>query len=365
MAKTSIQQPKEIFERLEKKVVDQSLSLQQISVSLFKHLQRLSIGNIMLIGNSGTGKTTIMRAIEDMFASDPLLKDFTNTIRLNANLVSNDQSKELESSVVITKLRENAEQKLKDQPDPQRFKSLMENGVVFLDEVDKIRSHVGGQANARGLIAQEALLTLIEGEIINLPYSFKRDGELITENVSIETRRILFICGGAFEGLYDLVYRRVASGEHKDKLVQEFVIEDESLAKKEHFHLTQYVRYEDMFEYGMTPQFLGRFDEIIILNDLTVSGLMRIFLEGEKSLYRETQAYFQSLGVDMQITREALQVLAEAAFENHRIGARALRSLFKRVLRGIEFDPTDNYLIKKVDGKKQLTLTAEFIRKHT
>jgi len=299
-----------------------------------------------------------------MFAKDPLLADYMNTIRLNANLVSNDDSKELESSVVIAKLRENAEQMLLENPCPQRFKSLMENGVVFIDEVDKIRSHVGGQANPRGLVAQEALLTLIEGETISLPYTYKTEGALKRELVQIETKHILFICGGAFEGLYDQVYRRVASGEYKEKLVQEYVIEDDDLEKKEHFHLTHYVRYEDMFEYGMTPQFLGRFDEIIILNDLTVRGLMRIFMEGDKSLYRETQAYFKSLGVDMRMTREALEVLANAAFENHRIGARALRSLFKRVLRGIEFNPKDNFLIQVVDGQKQLTLTADFIRKN-
>ncbi|PIE01830.1 MAG: hypothetical protein CSA81_09985 [Acidobacteria bacterium] len=364
MNQPKIKAPSEIFERLEKTVVDQSLSLQQIAVSLFKHINQLNVGNIMLVGNSGTGKTTIMRAIESMFAKDELLSDYMNTVRMNANLISNDESKEMESSVVISKLRENAEHMLADHPSPERFKSLMENGVVFIDEVDKIRSHVGGQANPRGIVAQEALLTLIEGETIHLSYTYKEQGELKRVVLPIETGHILFICGGAFEGLYDQVYRRVASGEHKDKLVQEFVIEDEDLQKKEHFHLSNYIRYEDMFEYGMTPQFLGRFDEIIILNDLTVKGLMRIFLEGEKSLYRETQAYFKTLGVDMQMTREALQVLAEAAYENHRIGARALRSLFKRVLRGIEFNPANNYLVKEVNGKKQLTMTADFIKRH-
>lgn len=364
MSNTAIRCPEDIHKRLEKKVVDQALALQQISVSLYKHLNHLSVGNILLVGNSGTGKTTIMRAIEDMFMQDPGLQRYANTIRLNANLVSNDESKELESSVVIEKLRDNAVQRIKNNPDPDQFKTLMEHGVVFLDEVDKIRSHVGGQANPRGLIAQEALLTLIEGETLHLPYTFRKNGELISEKIPIETRQILFICGGAFEGLYDQVYRRVSSGEHRDKLVQEFVIEDSDLEKKEHFHLSSYVRYEDMFDYGMTPQFLGRFDEIIILNDLSINGLMRIFLEGDGSLYRETQTYFKSLGVELLITREGLKTLAEAAYENHRIGARALRSLFKRVLRGVEFSPQDNYLIKEVDGKRTLTLNTEFIRKH-
>lgn len=351
-----------MFTELSATVIDQTVALEQICVSLYKHLKGIKVGNILLIGNSGTGKTTIMRAIEKMFADDERLAQFTNTVRMNANVVATEDSVQPESSVIIERLVQNAMKIMGKEADPERFKALMEHGVVFIDEVDKIRSQVGDNPNPRGILAQEALLTLIEGETLSLPLTRKVDGELVTEDVYIDTNRILFICGGAFEGLYDMVYRRVASGEHKDKLQQEFVVDDgRDLEEKVHFNLSQYVRYEDMFAYGMTPQFLGRFDEIIVLNDLTPSGLIRIFLEPKDSVYREAQRFFQSMDIELQITKEAVQLLAERAYDQHRIGARALRSLFKRITRGLEFDPDGSYMVQKVEDKRVLRITRELV----
>jgi ATP-dependent Clp protease ATP-binding subunit ClpX len=155
----------------------------------------------------------------------------------------------------------------------------------------------------------------------------------------------------------------VASGEHRDKLVKEFVIEEDQndLNEKIHFSLQDYVRYEDLFTYGMTPQFLGRFDEVIVLNDLTIQGLIRIFVEPPDALYREARRYFRSLGIELQVTKEALKQVAEAAYENHRLGARALRMVFKRILRGIEFDPQGSYHLEDQDGRKILRITKDMV----
>ena len=362
----AIQSPKDLYDRLAKTVIDQQTTLEQVSVSLYKHIHGLKVGNIMLIGNSGTGKTTVMRTIEHVFANDPDLARFTNIIRLNANLVAGDDGAELESSIILDRLRRNALAQMGDKPDEKKFRALMENGVVFLDEVDKIRSVVGDKANSRGILAQEALLTLIEGEKIALPLTWRdQTGEFHQTKVEIDTGRLLFICGGAFEGLYDMVYRRVASGEHRDKLVQEYIVSGDDLEEKEHFSLQGYVRYEDMFTYGMTPQFLGRFDEIIVLDELTINGLKRIFVEPKDSPFREARRYFSSLGIDLQVTREALEMIAERAHENHRLGARALKMVFKRVLRGIEFNPNESYLIKEKDGRKILTLTKDVVANYS
>lgn len=359
-----IPKPEEIFGKLSATVIDQDVALKQISVSLYKHLRRIKVGNVLLIGNSGTGKTTIMKAIEEMFASDPLLARFTNTIRLNANMVANEDNPDLESNVIIERLRQNALRIMGQNADPEHFCELIQNGVVFLDETDKIRNHVGGKPNFRGILAQEALLTLIEGEVIRLPFVSKsEDGTLEEQHVLVDTGGILFICGGAFEGLYDKVYRRVSSGETRDKLVQEYVVGDQpqDLEEKEHFSLGEYVRYEDMFDYGMTPQFLGRFDEIIVLNDLSVHGLIKIFLTPPNSVFFEAKRYFASLGIDLQVSREALRLLAERAWENHRIGARALRSIFKRVLRDLEFDPEATHMVAEKQQKKILLITRDMI----
>ena len=359
-----IASPQALYRKLADHVIDQRTALEQISVTLYKHVRGLKIGNIMLIGNSGTGKTTIMRAIEKVFAEDPALSKFVNTIRLNANVVADETSSALETNVVLERLKQNALKILGKNVTESGFTQLMEHGVVFLDEVDKIRSHVGERTNSRGIIAQEALLTLIEGESVTMPLRVRDEkGEWHEGEVPIQTGRILFICGGAFEGLYDMVYRRVASGEHRDKLIQEFVVTEDQkdLSEKEHFSLQQYVRYEDLFEYGMTPQFLGRFDEIIVLNDLTIQGLIRIFVEPPDALYREARKYFRSLGIELQVTKEALARLAEHAHNNHRLGARALRMVFKRVLRGLEFDPEGSYMVEKNEDKKVLRITKDMI----
>lgn len=364
----SIDSPKVLFNKLAEHVVDQQMALEQISVTLYKHIRRLKIGNILLIGNSGTGKTTIMRSIEKVFGKDPALAQFVNIVRLNANVVADEESAKLESSIVLERLKQNALRILGKQVTESAFVSLMENGVVFLDEVDKIRSHVGDKPNTRGILAQEALLTLIEGEGVAMSLRVRNEDRGWEEReVTIQTGRILFICGGAFEDLYDMVYRRVASGEHRDKLIQEFVVAEDqkSMDEKEHFSLQSYVRYEDLFAYGMTPQFLGRFDEVIVLNDLTVQGLIRIFIEPPDALYREARRYFRSLGIELQVTKEALRRLAEYAHENHRLGARALRMVFKRILRGIEFDPHGSYLVEEQQGKKILKITKEMVERYS
>lgn len=362
----TLKSPKDLFDKLNAEVVDQQTALQQISVALFKHLSQVRVGNIMLVGNSGTGKTTIMRAVERIFREDPDLAQFSNTIRMNANVVAEDIASNAQTSVILESLRQNALRILGQDRSVDRFRSLMENGVVFLDEIDKIRSHIGDQANPQGILAQEAILTLIEGEKVDFPFAERQDdGSLAERSVTIDTGRVLFICGGAFEGLYDMVYRRVASGETQDRLVQEFVVEDHSqeLDERTHFSLQDFVRYEDMFDYGMTPQFLGRFDEIIILNELTIKGLMRIFVEPQDSLYREARRYFSSLGIELQITKEGLQCLAEKAYDHGRIGARALRMIFKRVMRGIEFNPHASPYVVEKDGQKQLRVTRDMVER--
>jgi ATP-dependent Clp protease ATP-binding subunit ClpX len=365
-AKDLIEGPAALFAGLSRSVIDQETALQQICVSLYKHLKGIKVGNILLIGNSGTGKTTIMRAIESLFRQDARLATFTNTIRLNANLVADSDSGRSETSVVIERLKQNALNLLGRQVEVEPFRQLMEHGVVFLDEVDKIRAVVGGSSNPKGIKAQEALLTLIEGEKVELQIACGEPGSLRMETVEVDTSRILFLCGGAFEGLYDAVYRRVASGEHVDRLQHEYLVDDQQqMEEKVHFSLAQYVRYEDLFEYGMSPQFLGRFDEIIVLNDLSPAGLMRIFLEPPDSIYKEAQRYFKALGIELQITREALQLLAERAYAQHRIGARAMRSLFKRVTRGLEFDPQTTHLVQEGKQGRTLTITRDMIDRLT
>jgi ATP-dependent Clp protease ATP-binding subunit ClpX len=211
----------------------------------------------------------------------------------------------------------------------------VEHGVVFIDEVDKIRAQVSGNPNVRGIVAQEALLTLIENENVE----FDVDGRTYGVNSS----GVLFVAGGAFEELYEAVLRRATIGQDVAPMKPVVVVSASGEVREElPFHLRDYLKYDDLFRYGMTPQFVSRFESIIVLNDLAESDLARIFVEPEASVFRTSRAYFQRFGVDLQITRGALIAIAWDAARQKRLGARALRETFRRVIGDIEFDPADS-----------------------
>src|SRR4029077_2588848 len=139
------------------------------------------------------------------------------------------------------------------------------SGLVFVDEVDKIRSHVGGQPNVAGIRAQEALLTLIENEAVALDLPDWAGGGRTT----VDSSGLLFVCAGAFEGLWDAVYNRVTIGRDRGALQPVTVVEGGKVTERLIFNLRDWLRNEDLFDYGMSPQFLSRFDAIVLLNDLT------------------------------------------------------------------------------------------------
>ena len=120
------------------------------------------------------------------------------------------------------------------------------------------------------------------------------------------------------------------------------------------FHLREYLRYDDLFRYGMTPQFVSRFESIVVLNDLGESELARIFVEPEGSIFRASRDYFRRFGIDLQITRGALMSIAWEASRQKRLGARALRETYRRVIRALEFEPADG---------GTLTIDEEMVRK--
>ena len=210
------------------------------------------------------------------------------------------------------------------------------SGLVFVDEVDKIRSHVGGQPNVSGIRAQEALLTLIENEAVALQLPAWAGGGSST----IDSSGILFVCAGAFEGLYDSVYDRVTIGKDRGALQPVTVVEGGKVMERLVFRLRDWLRNEDLFDYGMSPQFLSRFDAVVLLNDLSQDELVRIFLETPDSAYHQTRAYFESRGVHLALSPAAVRRIAAEAARQPRLGARALREAFRRVIRDYEYDPS-------------------------
>jgi ATP-dependent Clp protease ATP-binding subunit ClpX len=330
---SSTLRPREVYEELCKSVVGQDDAIREISVAVVKHSVGHPAPNILLIGNSGSGKTTLMRAVEHFLSREKALNRFANVVRINANVLA--EERQGYGGAVLGRLFANAKARLGPSASPDDILQSVERGILFIDEVDKIRADVRGQANVRGIVAQEALLTLMENENVE----FDVDGKTYAVNSS----NVLFVAGGAFEELYESVYRRATIGQDVAPMKPIVVVSASGEVREElPFHLRDYLKYDDLFRYGMTPQFVSRFESIIVLNDLAESDLARIFVEPDGSIFRTSRAYFQRFGIDLQITRPALIAIAWDAARQKRLGARALRETFRRVIRNLEFDPADS-----------------------
>jgi ATP-dependent Clp protease ATP-binding subunit ClpX len=313
----------------------QTDAVREMAVALAKYLAGLQAGNILMIGSSGTGKTTLMRAVESYLAADPALARRSTVVRIHANVLGEEAESGRPGEAVLGRLLARAREQLGPQAAADALLERARSGLVFVDEVDKIRSHVGGQANVSGIRAQEALLTLIENEAIPFELPAWAGGG----TVAVDSSGILFVCAGAFEGLYDAVYDRVTIGRDRGALQPVTMVEGGRVQEALVFRLRDWLRNEDLFDYGMSPQFLSRFDAVVLLHDLGADELVRIFLETPDSAFHQTRAYFESRGVHLAISPAAVRRIAAEAARQPRLGARALKEVFRRVIRDYEFDP--------------------------
>jgi ATP-dependent Clp protease ATP-binding subunit ClpX len=328
--------PAQIAKALEKRVVGQKDAVREMSVALAKKLARLKVGNILLIGSSGSGKTTLMRAVEELLATNPALASRSTVVRIHANVLGEEAEHGHPGEKLLRRLMERAREQLGEKASVERLVEQATHGLVFVDEVDKIRSQVGGQANIAGIRAQEALLTLIENESVAFTMPDWAGGE----SLNIDSSGLLFVCAGAFEGLYDAVYYRVTAGKDMGALKPVTVVDDNGRAREElQFSLRDWLKTEDLFEYGMSPQFLSRFDAVVLLEPLGEEALAKIFAEGAESGLRQSQAYFSSFGCKLEMTAEAARHVVLEAARKPRLGARALKEVFRRVVSPLEFDP--------------------------
>lgn len=327
--------PRELAATLSRRVLGQDEAVREMAVALAKKIAGLKVGNVLMIGSSGTGKTTLMRAVEELFAAKPELAKASTLVRFHANVLGDEAERGRPGEVVLRRLMERAIEVLGPAATRAAVAERVAHGICFVDEVDKIRSTVGDRPNVAGIRAQEALLTLIENEAVPLPMPESLGGGIEV----IDSRQILFVCGGAFEGLHDSVFDRVTIGRDKGLLKPTTVVEGGRVEERLIFHLRQWLRDEDLFEYGMTPQFLARFDAVVLLRDLGVDELIAIFLDSPDSAYLQSREYFASRGIHLALSPDAVRLIAEGAARRPRLGARALKEIFRRVIRDDEFDP--------------------------
>lgn len=327
--------PAQIAEALGKRVIGQAAAVREMSVALAKKLAGLRTGNILLIGSSGSGKTTLMLAVEALLSANPSLRTRSTVIRVHANVLGEEAELGQPGERLLLRLLNEARQQLGPETSIGRLLDQASHGLVFVDEVDKIRSQVGGKPNVSGIRAQEALLTLMENEAVPL----RLPEWAGSETVAVDSSGLLFVCAGAFEGLYDAVYHRITVGRDKGALKPVTVVEGGQVREELQFALRDWLHSEDLFEYGITPQFLSRFDAVVLLDNLKEGDLLRLFLGGADSGLRQSQSYFASQGIKFELTEAAARRIAREAARQPRLGARALKEVFRRVIGPYEFEP--------------------------
>jgi ATP-dependent Clp protease ATP-binding subunit ClpX len=326
--------PATIATKLGAKVIGQDAAVRDMAVALAKKLAGIDAGNLLMIGASGTGKTTLMRSVESYLTSDPELAARSTLIRVHANILAEEAESGFAGESLLRSLYERAREQLGDEAPVSAVLERLEHGIVFVDEVDKIRGRLGDNVHVPGIRAQEALLTLIENQAV--PFELP-DGRA----VAVDSRGLLFVCAGAFEGLYDAVYDRVTIGKDRGALKPVTVVKDGKVQQQTIFKLSEWLQTDDLFDYGMTPQFLSRFDGVVLLNDLNEEILTKIFLDTPDSAIHPARAYFKSFGIELELTDGAVSRIAEVAAGYPRLGARALKEVFRRVVREYEYEPKE------------------------
>ena len=241
------------------------------------------------------------------------------------------------------------------------MKDYVSHGIVCVDEVDKIRSVVGGEPNVKGIVAQDSLLTLMENQNVQVDLPYLEKGSWQSVTTTINTEHVFFVAGGAFEELYDQVYQRVTKKSGSDKFWRLEPRADGSLDRRFIFNLASHMTQEDIFHYGMSPQFLSRFDSVVMLADLSAPDLARIFSDTEGAIWPAAVDYFKHAGITLTISEEATYLIADLAAKKNRLGARALREVFGSIVKRLEFDPHATGLVREQQGQQLLEITREVV----
>ena len=330
----NIKTPIEIVKELDKYVVGQDDVKKAIAVEVYNHFlritnkdvlgeARLKKNNIMLTGQSGTGKTLIAQSLANILGVPFAIANAT------ALTESGYVGKDVES--VLSVLLKNSGM------NPNRAKY----GIVFIDEIDKIAKKgdtVSITRDVSGEGVQQALLTMVEGTIIGVP---EQEGRVHPQQklIDIDTTDILFICGGAFDGIEDIVKDRLKVGKDSKSIGFNAVTQNKEEISEKDIRLS--IEIDDLQRYGMIPEFLGRFPALCNLEPLDIEKLVAI-LKAENGLLKEYELLLKLQNKELKFEKESLEMIAKIALER-KVGARALRSVMTSFMRDLMFyAPTDN-----------------------
>ena len=339
--------PSQIKEKLDQYVIGQDKAKKVLSVAVYNHYKRIFNGmsgddvelqksNVLLIGSTGSGKTLLAQTLAKMLDVPFAIADATTLTE--AGYVGEDVEN------ILLRLIQAADF------DIQRA----EHGIIYVDEIDKISRKSENTSITRdvsGEGVQQALLKIIEGTVSNVPPTGGRKHPN-QEFIQINTSNILFICGGAFDGLEKIIARRSS----KKSIGFESDIRGE--ADRDIGELLSMVRQDDLLKFGIIPELIGRLPVIATLQSLGREDLVRILTEPKNSMVRQYKKLLSYDGIDLEFEPEALELIADRAIEL-KIGARGLRSVVESIMNDIMFEaPSDPTLGKVI-------VTADGIRNHT
>ena len=335
--------PQEIKKELDAYVIDQEEAKKTIAVAVYNHYKRindvtskkdveLDKSNILLIGPTGTGKTLLAQTLAKFLQVPFAIADATTLTE--AGYVGEDVEN------VLVRLLHAADYRIEK----------AERGIVYIDEIDKIARKEESSSITRdvsGEGVQQGLLKLLEGSIVSVP---PKGGRKHPEQslININTKDILFICGGSFIGLEKIVVQRT------NKKVMGFGTETSRRGDLSYSALLRQVEPDDLLRFGLIPELIGRLPVVATLDELGEDALMRILLEPRNALVRQYQRLFEIDGISLKFHEDTLKILVKKAIKK-KTGARALRSLMEGMMLDIMYE------LPSMGGVEECTITKEVV----